>query len=203
MSKETIHHSCGHTSIANIVGNVNTRKRRAIWMGEKPCPDCERASFDAARKAESEASAKANADAGLPALEGTPKQIAWAESIRASALAHPDNSGVMTSKIEKQFVYMLSISIKEKREAYSSSLGDFPDKAELRAAIIAAQKDNITLAISAIRDEMLAARMELQRNNSAKWWIDNQRMVNETIAARLNEQAAKWISTILASIPSD
>lgn len=46
---------------------------------------------EAERKAENEVAAEQAKKAGLPELKGSEKQVAWAESIRKSALAAPKN----------------------------------------------------------------------------------------------------------------
>lgn len=76
MAKYDITHTCGHTSIYNIVGKVADRDGKVSWLESKPCRDCE-------RRAENEKAAATNSASGLPALTGSEKQIAWAESIRA------------------------------------------------------------------------------------------------------------------------
>ncbi|MFD9687332.1 hypothetical protein ACFWXO_16430 [Kitasatospora sp. NPDC059088] len=81
-----IHHRCGHIATANITGPGATREDRATWLATQVCPYCARqqrvAQYDAANQA---ATARAHA-AGWPPLTGTPKQTAWAETIRAGAL---------------------------------------------------------------------------------------------------------------------
>lgn len=79
MAKWTIKHACGHDAVHHLSGSLKDRERKEAWMAEQVCPECRRAEQAQAN----EAAQAANAEAGLPALEGTPKQIAWAETIRA------------------------------------------------------------------------------------------------------------------------
>lgn len=79
MAKWTIKHACGHDAVHHLSGSLKDRERKEQWLAEQVCPECRRAEQAQAN----EAAQAANAEAGLPALEGTPKQIAWAESIRA------------------------------------------------------------------------------------------------------------------------
>jgi hypothetical protein len=51
------------------------REYRLSAMERQDCPDCRKTAADAAAQA-----------AGIPALEGSPKQIAWAAEIRERAL---------------------------------------------------------------------------------------------------------------------
>jgi hypothetical protein len=78
MAKYYITHSCGHEATHDLLDPINGRESRAAWLEKQPCMDCKRAAENAAAK---------EANAGLPALEGNEKQIAWAESIRAKKIA--------------------------------------------------------------------------------------------------------------------
>lgn len=72
---------CGKKYEVQLFGKMENRE----WHLEHDthiCVDCT-AKLRAKRNEEA---AKANAEAGLPPLEGTPKQVAWAESIRVKML---------------------------------------------------------------------------------------------------------------------
>lgn len=75
MAKYEIHHICGHTSTVQIYGKYTYRYAEIERQEKMLCPDCY-----------AEAQAKAISDQAaeyeLPALTGSPKQIAWAEKIR-------------------------------------------------------------------------------------------------------------------------
>ena len=77
MSKETVTHACGHTREYQMYGPHRQREARAERMTNEICPDCVRARIRA--KAESLCP-------DMPDLDGSPKQIAWAEDIRARAI---------------------------------------------------------------------------------------------------------------------
>lgn len=80
MAKYQVLHHCGHTEEHDITGKVRDREYQAKKLGEnRTCRPC----FLAEAEAKSIAAAEANANAGLPALAGSPKQVPWAESIRA------------------------------------------------------------------------------------------------------------------------
>ena len=81
MAKYSVKHTCGHISEVALFGPSKDREYRLDRMRENVCLNCENA-----------ANAERNAEAGLPALTGTPKQIAWAESIRAAAMARRELS---------------------------------------------------------------------------------------------------------------
>lgn len=79
-----ITYRCGHEDMVQIYGtNVHgERKNKAAWYGTIDCPACR------AAKARQEHD-------GLPALEGTDKQVAWADDIRDEVLdeAQKDRDG--------------------------------------------------------------------------------------------------------------
>ena len=76
MAQHNIRHTCGHEETVQIYGtNVHgERQRKAEWLESKPCRDCER-----------EAMREANL-AGAAELEGSEKQVRWANDLRAKAI---------------------------------------------------------------------------------------------------------------------
>ena len=74
-----ITHTCGHTITHQLYGKGSERESRAAWLERQPCLQCK-------RDAELNAALNANQEAGLPALTGSEKQIAWAEQIRAKVI---------------------------------------------------------------------------------------------------------------------
>lgn len=78
MAKYDITHSCGHTITHQICGtNVRgERDSKKTWLESRDCSECY-------RKAQADKAAADNQD--LPALSGSAKQVAWAETIRAAS----------------------------------------------------------------------------------------------------------------------
>lgn len=77
MAQYTITHTCGHDETVQIYGtNVHgERERKAAWLESKPCRDCER-----------EALREENLG-GAAELTGSDRQVAWADDLRARAIA--------------------------------------------------------------------------------------------------------------------
>lgn len=71
MAKYTITYKCGHTEEMQLFGKMADRDRKIAWYAEQDCPECKAAAARAAAK-----------ERGLVELEGTAKQIVWAEQIR-------------------------------------------------------------------------------------------------------------------------
>lgn len=116
MAHYTIDHACGHKGAHQLTGKQSTRQWILGQRAQEPCPDCSRAAREeqlaivkAQREQANQAAAESNQAAGLPALKGTPKQIAWAESIRRDQLArieryelHHDHLKGATTAASKQ-----------------------------------------------------------------------------------------------------
>ena len=79
MAKYSIRRACGHTETVNICGtNVHgERERQAEYEATKVCYECYRAQ----QQQQAEAAA-----VNYPALQGSPKQVAWATRIRHEIL---------------------------------------------------------------------------------------------------------------------
>jgi len=77
MAQYDITYQCGHTITEQLYGKHTERQRRIEAAQYRLCPDCYRA----------QQLAKATeANAELPALTGSEKQISWAEQIRAEII---------------------------------------------------------------------------------------------------------------------
>ena len=86
----TITHACGHLQIHHVLGFTQQQLRKVAMLEAESCDSCRRAT----RREESLA-ASGERSAALASLSGSPRQVAWAESIRAtrltSLLADHDN----------------------------------------------------------------------------------------------------------------
>lgn len=83
----TLTHRCGHQATHELQGrNHRARRWEQAELASALCPDCQ-TQRDAERKAAADAAAAAAEAAGLPALEGTPRQVAWALKVRDEQVA--------------------------------------------------------------------------------------------------------------------
>lgn len=71
MAKYTVTYACGHTGTIELFGKMNEREYRLKQLTDQLCPDCYNQQVS-----------KENQENGLPKLEGSEKQINWAEKIR-------------------------------------------------------------------------------------------------------------------------
>lgn len=82
MAKYEVTHACGHVDTHNLIGPRRSREWKLSRLEEEFCRDC---ALEEQRRKNEEA-AEANRADELPPLEGTEKQVLWAESIRREAL---------------------------------------------------------------------------------------------------------------------
>lgn len=71
MATYTFTYRCGHTAEIQLYGPMAERERKTAWYSTIDCPDCKAAAISAESHA-----------MGMPDLQGSPKQIAWAAVIR-------------------------------------------------------------------------------------------------------------------------
>lgn len=172
MSRETIHHRCGHTSIQKLFGNSKERARKAIWIGERSdCPDCEKAAFAAANAA----AAIENADNGLPELTGSEKQIAWAETIRKGKL---ESIAVFITIVEKWH---------DTGEVYESTYGDKWGEGNPRARLMHVELSELVRELKTV-DRAEAFIAIVHEKTDARWWIDGRDMSFAWIASNIRTE---------------
>ncbi len=177
MAQYTVTYSCGHSDTVQLYGPTKDRERKIAWFEKSGrCASCyralkaaERVEQEKANEAENIASADANLVAGLPALTGSEKQIAWAETIRAKALAAPLNAP-RTAKPATQ------------------------DKADQLGITIEA----LTAILQGIQDAGAAARNRLETESSAKWWIENRNTVDSAVYDACGEANRVLVADITA-----
>jgi hypothetical protein len=87
MAKYNVNHTCGHAETHALFGKSSERDRKISWLETTLCGECFAKKRETENAAAAIVAAEKNGAAGLPALTGSPKQIAWAETIRATALA--------------------------------------------------------------------------------------------------------------------
>ena len=171
MAWETVEHSCGHEERHDLYGNRKWRERQAARLEQELCSNCKQAERDA----ENRNAAQANAEAGYPPLEGTEKQIAWAESIRHDMLA-------VAEVVD---------------EAWSTIRDD--NQSEWRQVLREGGQPFVaceSLLRNAVKEAGVEAREAFMRalceQTSASWWIDhrgNYYAVVQDIAAEIKADA--------------
>ena len=86
MALVTIEALCGHTYREQMYGPHRGRESRQAWLENRDCPDCWKEQRAKERAGIAILAAEQNQVDGLPALIGSPKQIAWAETIRVQKI---------------------------------------------------------------------------------------------------------------------
>jgi hypothetical protein len=142
--------ACSTTYTVRLFG-PNRDRQYKLDNWDWTCDDCREKQFAEKRRRENETAASANADAGLPALVGSEKQIAWAESIR--------------SEIFKG----MKIPTREEFDARVKAL-TAAGKYEL--ALDEARRAGFDDALHAFECQV-AGCDRIRAETSAHWWIEN------------------------------
>lgn len=82
MGWERVEYKCGHKDEIQMYGKESSRDAEVERLSHRLCPEC----YARQRAREAAATAAEQAAAGLPALTGSDKQIAWALKIRSELL---------------------------------------------------------------------------------------------------------------------
>lgn len=127
MAHYTITHACGHTETVELYGKTSERERRIQWLSEKLCNDCYAKPFSTK-------------------LNGSERQIAWANEIRYYALEGIEHD----RKLAKQ----------EWDKGNPKLWARYTD-------------DEIAQALEAANAKLDREELNAKSIDSAKWWIDN------------------------------
>lgn len=88
---KVVRHSCGHTMLYPFYGDDEfTWAERAHQLAQGPCRLCAAAERDEERRKKAVQARFHARERGLPPLEGSERQIAWAETVRLSAFGAID-----------------------------------------------------------------------------------------------------------------
>lgn len=83
MAKYDVTYSCGHEGRVALFGPYKDRESKLAWYrNQADCPDCFKKALEEKRASDNAEAVKASSEKGLPKLQGSDKQIAWAEKIR-------------------------------------------------------------------------------------------------------------------------
>ncbi len=85
---KVVNHACGHISLYPFYGDDDfTWDERVRQLADIPCRLCQAEEMAKERKQKADEARLAAREQGLPPLEGSEKQVEWAESIRITAFS--------------------------------------------------------------------------------------------------------------------
>ena len=100
---KVIHHACGHTMLHPFYGDDDfVWAERCLQLASSPCALCQAAQHQQEREQRTMQARLQARDRGLPPLEGSDKQVAWAEGIRMEAFAAIDKVLNWADKVAEQ-----------------------------------------------------------------------------------------------------
>lgn len=105
MAKYDVVCSCGHEETIVLYGKSSERERKIEWLENYGlCSEC----YKAQMQKHEETSRKTRKEAfDLPAIKGSPKQVAWAEKIRDGFFKDWENLGVQKDLRAEKFINWL------------------------------------------------------------------------------------------------
>ena len=117
--KYDVTYTCGHVATIQLYGKTAERESRIKYLeGNCVCPECYKAQKDAERKAENEKSAEAAKDRGMQELSGSPKQVAWANTIREKVMAYIDKTMDLEDERVKNLIQYINTSADTKSASW-------------------------------------------------------------------------------------
>ena len=171
MGTYTVTHNCGHTGDVKVYGKVSGRDYQVAKAADNPCATCRQAAQTAKNAAAAAEAAKIAAQAGLPVLTGSDKQIVWAEQIRREKLESLQNLSELIDLVgSKERASQLT-------EAEKAALG--VESRRILAKMPADKRANApmqayaTVGVVVTAEGYPAAMATLKAQSKASWWIDH------------------------------
>lgn len=192
--KYEITHSCGHTKVHDIIGKRDKREWRIGRLESEICADC----LAEEHAKENARNAQKNAEAGLPELTGTPKQIAWAETIRQKC--HQDFACFdLFVKHGSAFREMQDIPVSERAlcDVFLESIKDHLKSCEETIA-----KESVQwIKSDSTRQAFLQKVIEMvwAEKNESSFWINYRTSINKEFGRAIGQK----ITRIVADSPYD
>lgn len=139
MAHYDISHTCGHDERIELFGPTRDRESRIEWLQGRPCTECRRKEREAEAEARRDREAamiveklgddaaealNAISDASCT-LEGSAKQVAWAEDIRAKCITEIiDRLHNLVARIPGKVTAQLSADFAVRCRAFASVIAD-------------------------------------------------------------------------------
>lgn len=172
---------CG-TSVVVAGRNRSEADRRAAWHQSKGhvCAACEAKD----RAAQNAAAAATNTEKGLPALTGSERQVAWAETIRLSKMARVRMFGKLIDMMQS-LEHMESLNA-EQREALRADIKQEIDNIDSGVNRESVRRQCLHLMHTVGSARRYATLVEImERQTRASWWIDHRDTPIDAIALDL------------------
>jgi|GEM_PF-287588 len=160
--------ACNETYTVQLFGPHRDREYR-LQNWDWTCDECREKQFKERCRKENEAAAATNEAAGLPALTGSEKQIAWAETIRSKIL---ENVKIPTEAEFEERLKKLEESGNLERAMEEARRAGFDDAHHAFACQVAGVK-------------------QVMAETSAHWWIENRDKRWNVMAMEAAQQIAK------------
>ncbi len=191
MAKYTVTRSCGHEETVVLFGPGKQRDWRLESVEPyKLCSECYQAELKRKREETNREAAEAAKESGLPALTGTEKQVAWAETLRMQMLALIDEAIYTHIKADQRGDIRLLDAV-ESIKAKTDARWWIENRQELSARDMIAL---IAKEMQAQKIEAIAAPKEVVVDALVEATIRPEKPVTETVAEiRVGENSVEIV----------
>lgn len=166
--------ACGHEVTISVGACTEEyREEAANDRFSGLCPECEKKALEEKRAEQTRESAKFAQEMGWPELMGTPKQVAWAETLRYEMYSISSEELLEEISYIHAFLYEKLIYKFVDEETIDAR---YKEMLESGVSRYKASKENLTFKVveAPVRD---ALERMLKEENRAKFFIDNRKWV--------------------------
>jgi len=157
--------ACGHAGKIYRTGGGKANREKALWIIEhSDCPNCQETKRQAEIEEENENAKVATAELDLPQLQGSEKQVAWANTLRLTMLEYFDD---------------LILGCDEERETplYEREVIKIISRNIVKTAIYEVDKKQVSELLKDTK------RYMLENETKASFWIDSRSLSIEVVEA--------------------
>jgi len=160
MAWYTINYACGHSERKQLYGKEADRQKTIQFLEQQECMDCK---AEAAKENESHYVEKY----GCKPLVGSPKQVAWAQEIRAKYFSRTEDERLKRARAD--FSDVMSVLKSAYKSIPENERPDFETTARLALDAMGLDKENPEAMAKTIDESILKVARE---QDSARFWID-------------------------------
>lgn len=215
MAWQEVTFRCGCDGHVQVYGPTKDRARKAEWIAEKKdCDECYAARVEEER-ADAMAAAKAQAaEWELPDLQGSEKQIAWAERLRAAVLKNTEVAAATCAGdnekawlfAEGQAIYFRRAEARfwiDEMRLYEDSIGLHHLTSDFMLAAKKARKEGGKVGPTVVqpkgREPISAVTIQ---HKPGEVWLTTARKEDEGFIEKLKGIGFRWDGTWTLSVPS-
>lgn len=153
--------SCGHEGRVNIIGPSKDRQRKADYRFSGVCEECYKKQLEEKREQANQQALETSKEMELPELQGTEKQVAWANTLRLTMIEDL-NKEIFNTTVDEAKAVLEAFGCKTRRELRTAIqewpliVDDFMQKETKASFFIDNRNFDIKLIVKMIKDYYIA-----------------------------------------------